>query len=407
MKCLVIVLDSCQPAYVGCYGNDWLATPTLDQLAAEAVVFDQHFAAEPTPPATRWNWLTGRYAAADRTLALYRFPELLWERGVQTAVIADERSPSLGRLGAVGWEEQHWIRRSRLPEIEQETLLGGSVQTAIEWLRANGDGDDWLLWLELAALHPPWDPATFDAEALEGHAEENLKPLFGPEPGPIAGELAERAAATYAGVVSGVDQWLGMLFDALREQGLHEQLLIIVTGDQGLPLGEHGILGPMPPRLHEELVHLPLLVRLPEKGEAGRRVHQLTQSIDLMPTLLEAFDLEVPDNLHGRSLLHLTRGEPGSRRDYLCSHGRSRSSEEWSIRTHGWYLCLPGIDDQSAAKLCIKPEDRWEANDVCSLHPEVAEHLELTLRRFQAAVRADRLDQAPELRADVLKLAQK
>src|SRR5262249_30856062 len=62
----------------------------------------------------------------------------LWERGVLTALLCDEKSASLGSSFAEGWEWRHILRRHRLTELEQETLLGGAVQTAIEWLGAHG-----------------------------------------------------------------------------------------------------------------------------------------------------------------------------------------------------------------------------------------------------------------------------
>jgi hypothetical protein len=401
MKCLLILVDSCQPAYLGCYGNDWLATPTLDGLAAQGIVFDQHFAASGSPKSMRWSWLTGQFPSSRSIDSGMSLAIALWDEGVKTALIADGASPSLDTRWARDWEEVRWIRTERLAELEQDSRLGATVQAAIEWLRVHGPGDNWLLTVELAALWPPWEPETFDAEALEGHDEEELEPFFNPRLGPLEGKQAERAAATYAGVVSGVDQWLGMLFDAMRKDGVFEETLIILTSDLGLPLGEHGTFGPYPARLHEELVHLPLLIRLPQGQEAGRRVQQFTQSVDLQPTVLDAFGLKMDSSVHGKSLLPAARNEGGNVREYACCFAR----EEWSIRTHGWYLRLPRDSAEAKPRLFIKPEDRWEANDVAGLHPDVVEHLELTLRRFHAATRSSRLEAAPELRHDVLNVA--
>lgn len=417
MKCLVVVLDACQPAYLGCYGNDWLVTPTLDELASQSVVFDQHFAPQPWPIAVRWNWLTGRWFPTNETAhrrRLPRLPELLWEREIAAVFIGDERSPSRRRLPARGWEAMHWVRQCRTPDLEQESPLGGTVQTAVEWLKANRRVKDWLLWVELASLRPPWHPDEFDKEALEGHPEADLEPLLAPplgcvlprdavtaEPGE-AKTLVERAAATYAGVVSGVDQWLGMLLDQLRDLGLYEELMIVVTSDTGWPLGEHGILGDIPPHLHEELIHLPLILKLPHQEQGGRRIQQLTLACDLMPTLIEAFGGDMPPHLHGFSLLSTARGEPEYRREYVCAHAPGGAEEEWLLRTHEWAFRLTGQTGQ----LFVKPEDRWEVNDVAGLHLDVAEHLELTVRRFAEALRRDRLDLAPLVRRELLRTAQ-
>lgn len=417
MKCLVIVVDGCQPAYLGCYGNDWLVTPTLDELASQSVVFDQHFAPEPAPSAVRWNWWSGRWTLTDQGASrsrFPRFPEILWERDIATVFVADERSPSRTRLPSRGWESVQWVRQCRVPELEQESPLGGTVQTAIEWLKVNQGVRDWLLWVEVASLRPPWHPSEFDAEALEGHPEADLEPLYDPPtgqllPGPAplnepseTKTLIERAAATYAGVVSGVDQWLGMLLDQLRKLGLYDDLLLILTSDSGWPLGEHGVIGDNPLLLHEELVHLPLLIKLPGQDQAGRRVQQLTLGLDVMPTIAEAFGISAPESVHGFSLLSTARGEPQHRREYVCVHSAVAGREEWLLRTHEWCFRLTGQTGQ----LFVKPEDRWEVNDVAGLHPEVAEHLELTVRRFAEVLRQDRLDLAPLVRRELLRQAQ-
>jgi arylsulfatase A-like enzyme len=416
MKCLVVVVDACQPAYLGCYGNDWLVTSALDQLAAQSVVFDQHFAVEPEASAVRWNWWTGRWhhtrkrRRPGKTVPL---PRLLWQHGIATAFVGDERSASLGRLPRWGWEQVHWIRQCRVPQLEQESPLGGTIQAAVEWLQAHAAWDNWLLWVELASLRPPWHPDEFDAEALEGYPEAELAPQFDPVSGPLpqpdappevqAQQKAEldRLAATYAGIVSGVDQWLGMLVQQLQELKLYDQVLLLVTADAGWPLGEHGIVGDLPAQLHEELIHLPLLVKLPHQEEAGRRVQQLTCSLDLYPTLAEAFGLPVPEGIHGHSVLAAARGQTRHRREYLCCRGQAGLDEEWVLRTHEWFFKLSGC----SGSLFIKPEDRWEVNDVVSRYPEVAEHLELTLRRFRETLEQDRPDLAPVLRHELLRLA--
>ncbi len=409
MKALVIAVNRFQPAYLGCYGNDWLATPTFDRLAAESVVFDQHFADQPSPRGARAAWHTGRYAFAPPVLPSHMgLARLLWEHGTTAAIIGDERSASIHSRFGSGWQAQQWIRRGQLTALEQDSLLGGTVQTAAEWLDGQRSQDSWLLWLEIDALQPPWEPTAHDAEGVEGLEEETLEPWFDPPFGRVGAEIApeqeDRLSATYAGMVSGVDQWLGQLFDFLKEKGAYDDLLVILTSDCGLALGEHGLFGPVRPWLHEELTHLPLLIRLPGGAEAGRRIHQLTQPIDLAATLAEAFGIPVPELFHGQSLLPIARGGPQKLREYSCSALARANDEEWAIRTHHWYYLLPLRSSETPPRqpqLYVKPDDRWEVNNVLTQHVEVAEHLELTLRRFMAAAALDRVAERPELRKGV------
>jgi arylsulfatase A-like enzyme len=398
MKALVIVLNRCRPDYLGAYGNDWLTTPVLDRLAADAVVFDQHFSARPGPRAARWAWDHGRFTPGSGPGLATR----IWHSGASTFLLGDEGSPSRGRRFARGWEFQHWVRRDRLEELEQDSLLGGTVQTAIEWLQTYGPRDHWLFWLELSTLQPPWEATAFDEECILAPPEEPCEPWFDPPPGPVAGAAAEeRLQQTYGGVVGGVDQWLGQLIEFLQGTGLYEDMLLAVTGDVGLALGDHGHLGDEPAWLHEERVHLPLILRLPGGAGKGRRVQQFTQPVDLLPTLLEAFGQPIPEGLHGGSLLPVAHGEAAKPREYVCAW----TPAEWSIRTHQWHLLVPALGVAGRTpQLFLKPEDRWEVNDVLSQHPDAAEHLELTLRRYLAAVRAGRPGDAPALREGVLKV---
>ncbi|HEV3121055.1 MAG TPA: sulfatase-like hydrolase/transferase [Isosphaeraceae bacterium] len=203
---------------------------------------------------------------------------------------------------------------------------------------------------------------------------------------------------TYAGAVTLVDTWLGTLFDALKRMGRMEDTLLVFTSDQGEPLGEHGYVRRFRPWLHEELIHTPLFVRMPRAAFGGKRHLALVQTVDLLPTILSA--LGAPANLdaQGHDLLPLVRGEQTKVRDYACM---GMDVEEFAIRTHLWHFVLPletdPDDPPRGPQLYRKPEDRWEQNDVIAAHPQVAEHLELTLRRFAEAAFRNALGGLPQL----------
>ena len=95
-----------------------------------------------------------------------------------------------------------------------------------------------------------------------------------------------------------------------------------------------------------------------------------------------------PEDVHGGDLLSLVRGFVPKLRDYACL---GMDVEEFAIRTHEWHLVVPvevdPDDPPRGVELYRKPEDRWDQNDVAEQNPEVAEHLELTLHRFVAALR--------------------
>jgi arylsulfatase A-like enzyme len=490
MNVITVVCNSLHLGFLGPYGNGWIETPHLDRLAAEGVVFDHHFAENLTTLPTRRSWWTGRYGFPDpeqgwtplrhdeRTLS-----DLLWDKGVQTALISDVpflRDPAAG-FGR-GFDDIHWIRGEgydplvppgdrragkvrledepglRLPpaddpehdlwrhrweqylrnraglrtDVEENTGVARTVQAAIDWLARRGDRrDPFVLWIDLFSPHGPWDPpqpyrdqyATAEPDEFEAGEEGDLvEDLEGEDidlaevavlidvPAGAVGDVIDEAELlrlrrTYAGTVTLVDRWLGVLFDALRQMGRMDDTLLVFTSDQGEPLGEHGYVRRFRPWLYEELIHTPLIVRMPRGAQGGVRHQALVQTVDLLPTILAALGLPPNQAIHGHDLLALIRGDRTKVREYACL---GMDVEEFAIRTHHWHLTVPveldHDDPPRRPELYRKPEDRWDQNDVALQYPEVAEHLELTLRRFVDAVGRDALDALAPLR-DVARFA--
>jgi arylsulfatase A-like enzyme len=331
------------------------------------------------------------------------------------ALVADASRPGAAAF-AEGWYD---ARRIEPAGDEGRPALERTLEAVSAVLERLAPCEHWLLWVELATLLPPWDvpaddlerycgeEAAEDAEDGEDEEEQETEALQ-PLPDPLAGPLDPaddvtflRLQRTCGGVVSHVDAGLGSLFEHLREEHLLDDLLVLVTSDHGLPLGEHGVIGLGRPWLHDERIHLPLLVRLPGGAEAGRRVSALTQPVDLLPTLLDAFGLPPPP-VHGRSLLPLLRGEQAPVRAYACAGLRQGAEAEWALRSPDWSFLLPVAQVADAPprppQLYVKPDDRWEVNNVLQHHLELAEHLEQTLRGFVEATRRPGPLQPPELR---------
>jgi arylsulfatase A-like enzyme len=419
MRALVIVARGLHLGYAGPYGNDWIATPALDRLAAEGVVFDQHYADQPDPPGAVRAWRTGRYrlpapAGEEDVAPPAEGPDLLAllaAANVETVMVRDGSGP-----GPAEWEAG-WRRVAYVEPEEPGPALEEALAAAGGELHRLADRDGWLLWVELATLLPPWEAPEefllhyFDAAGQEEEEEEPddegaepLTPITDPPTGlvdPADDATFLRLQRTYAGVMTYLDTGLGQLFDALREQGVLNELLVVFTTDHGLPLGEHGVVGLARPWLHDELIHLPLILRLPGGAEAGRRVPALTQPVDLLPMLLDAFGLPAAA-ADGRSLLPLARHEAGRVRPYTCAGVRVGDWCEWALRTPDWAFLLPVSapteETPRPPQLYVKPDDRWEVNNVVQHHLELDEHLEQVLRGFAAASRQPRPLQAPELR---------
>ena len=112
------------------------------------------------------------------------------------------------------------------------------------------------------------------------------------------------------------DHWFGTLVDKLKEKGMYEGTTIIVTTDHGYFLGSRDYLGKNYMHMYNEIAHLPLIVKFAGGERAGERAHQLTQAIDIMPTVLEAHGCPVPETVMGTSLLPLATDAAAPTREY-------------------------------------------------------------------------------------------
>lgn len=431
MRAVVFVLRGCPAGWLGAYGNEWVATPNLDRLAADSVVFDRHISDRPESAAWSAAALArpeGGTSAVLESLRAAKVPAVLLR-----ANHPDTDGPD---WYYAGWAEVFDAR----PQEEDRSPLDALIRSLPPLLDRLAAVPDYLLWVEIDRLLPPWDVSqdVFDAyfrdeapepewerkendndeagdedeqqddegdagdvaEADERAEEEDepapaepptpvpepsiVPPWSDPPTGPFDTtdpDAWEWLRASFAAVVTALDAELGVVFEQLRDSGLDGSAAWLVTSDFGYPLGEHGQLGPHRPWLHEELVHLPLVLRLPGAAEACRRVPGFSQPPDLAPTLLDLFGLKPAD---APSLLALARGSGESHRTSAVTALELNGAAELAIRTEEWALLLPTMvpeDETREPRLFQKPDDRWEVNDLRSRNVERADELEAELRK--------------------------
>lgn len=208
--------------------------------------------------------------------------------------------------------------------------------------------EPWFVHLSLYAPHPPFivpEPYhdMYDAEkmplpvrrdtATEEAAQHpwlehylyNQRGQYFTQGGDSRDNLAtseldlRQVRATYLGMISEVDAQLGRLFDHLKQIGSYEDTLIIFTSDHGEHLGDHWMFAKF--SYFEQSFHVPLIIRHPSKeadGTRGSMVDVFTECIDLMPTILDAIDVDVPHQCDGYSLLPFCQGvkPQGWRQEY-------------------------------------------------------------------------------------------
>lgn len=151
-------------------------------------------------------------------------------------------------------------------------------------------------------------------------------------------ELAEwkfdRYMKDYMKVVHSLDENVGRLLDYLEKEGLLKNTLVVYTSDQGFYMGEHGWFDKR--FMYEESFRTPLIMRLPDGFDRRGDIDEMVQNIDYAPTFLELAGVEVPEDIHGVSLMPLLRGEhPKDWRKSLYYHFYEYPAEHMVKRHYG------------------------------------------------------------------------
>jgi arylsulfatase A-like enzyme len=150
-----------------------------------------------------------------------------------------------------------------------------------------------------------------DAPPYALHNSGELRQYHGiPSNGPLTKEQARKMVHGYYAAISFMDAQLGRVLDELDRLGLREKTVVVLWGDHGWQLGEHGIW--CKHTNYETSVHSPLIVSVPGQRTAGRRTPALVEFVDIYPSLAELCGLPLPEGLEGTSFAPLLRN-PGRR----------------------------------------------------------------------------------------------
>jgi len=265
----------------------------------------------------------------------------------------------------------------------------------------------WLMSVNPFDPHPPFDPP---AEFLARMDAQNMPlPLFRPEE--LESQLAfegidhqtERPqsphdydargmVAAYYAQIELIDQQVGRMLDALEESGQRENTMVIFMSDHGEMLGDHGLLL-KGCRFYEGAVHVPLLISWPGHFREGLRADALVELADIVPALLQATGLPVPENVQGVSLLPILTGQadPGVHRDFVrCEYHDAIS---WRYASHANMIFdgrhkLVVYHGHEIGELYDLEEDPKEFHNLWG-HPDAQMlQLELTKRLFDAVMLA-------------------
>lgn len=124
--------------------------------------------------------------------------------------------------------------------------------------------------------------------------------------------------AAYYGMITLIDDNIGRILEAVKQQGKEEDTLIMFTNDHGELLGDHGLLfkGPFH---YDSIIKAPMILKWPGVIPQGSRYSQVTEHVDIMPTLLEYAGVRPPYGVQGSSMAPILRGDKGAGREYAMT----------------------------------------------------------------------------------------
>jgi len=432
---VLVSIDTLRADRVNSYGYEARRTsPRLDALAREGILFENHITAAPWTTPAHLSLLTSldpsthgmtqaffeMYDGLFGGREFFKLPErrvtlaeALRGAGLRTAAFTGggPLDPSLG-FGQ-GFEEYH---------TSMFKLRERNVAEMLDWLGAHRDERFFLFWHHFE-VHAPYLHTDFLSDVLppakaarlraatqkltRAHAEDVWPGVVEVQTSAQWTLLDEQKALTrdvcealYTGGVLAADRWLGRLLDRLRELGLYEHTLIVVTSDHGDEMAErkaknfydvHGH------SLYEEIVHVPLVIRLPEGRAAGTRVSGVSRTIDVMPTVLDV--LGVPpanDEMQGRSLGPDWTGPGDAPERVAFTEALAKPFEKKSLRTARYKYILNVHENMVKRHGRSFLPDRPLRPQLFDLETDPGERTNLLVPRPDEGTkaRADSLDQA-------------
>lgn len=377
-RALVLVVDGWGAGFAGCYGNSWLETPALDQWACQSVLLEQCLTECPDPLVLYPHLLAGTHPLSGGPGASPL--DVLHHADIPVHLLTDDaRLADLRHTTHVDSVETFPDLPPLTADSAEATHLARFFGVLLEWLEQSPREE--IIWAHSRGILGPWDaPYEYRASLADEDdpdPPELIQPPFERENRQFDSDHVLGITQAYAGQVIVLDMLLGVLLDALEELPDDQQPLVVLTSTGGYPLGLHGQIGRVegsPLRLYSDTLHVPLMIRQPGARDGLARVQGLAQLGDLLPTILNHFGL-APHHLAGRNLL--SDADQGHSHVLCClDDQRSLRTTHWSLRYHlpQSQAPLETVErDQIVTELFVKPDDRWEINNVADRCPNVAE----------------------------------
>ena len=425
---LLIISDEHDAAAAGCYGHRFVRTPNLDRLSDQGLTFDNAYCNSPMCVPSRMSFLAGQYGfeidvwdnGSPLRSEIPSFGTYLTAAGYDTTLcgrmhmIGPDRTHGFGvRLydDMTKWQSfqqkacrtPEWRRGSNSHVTECGPGDGSWLQydstvkeLAVQFLRARArqeaggtSGRPWLLVTGFMYPHFPlicpqrfFDmyypnnvqlPVTAGQELENQHpAVQHLRRSFHNDR-PLPEDLQRRALASYYGLITLLDQYVGQIVAEVDSSDLRNNTAIIYTSDHGEMGGQHGIWQKQ--CFYEAAVRVPLVVRLPDsRNRPGVHLETAVSLVDIAPTLLDLATLPPPDAMRGSSLLSFVTDDSVRERPIFSEyHAQGMLSAAFMLKKGSYkYNYYVGHRPELYCT-AADPEEMTDLIDDPAMEPKIAE----------------------------------
>jgi arylsulfatase A-like enzyme len=390
---VVLLIDTLRASKVQAYyPKTRVKTPTIDAFASGGTLFERSQSPENwTKPAVA-SVLTSLHPATHKTKqdasklpkSALMLSEVYQKAGFETASFIANGYVSNAFGFDQGWDHYtNYIREAR------NTNASNVFGEAEGWIEKNKDGR-FFVYIQTIDPHVPYDPPAkflemYDPEPYNGQVRNRRTHLMlddakkNPKKYTFTKRDKERIEALHDGEISYHDEYFGKFLAKLRELGLDENTIIVVTSDHGEEFQEHGSWG-HGHSVYQELLGVPLMFRWPGVIPANARIGPVVSTLDIGPTVLEATSVPIPKEFEGRSLLGFMRGDwpagPYVAFSDFLEHRRV-------IRGGDWKMIIRGNLSQVMFDL---GKDYWEQKELDgSEHPIAQRYLRTLHGQFLGA----------------------
>jgi arylsulfatase A-like enzyme len=405
---VLLTVDTLRADHLGCYGYHRDTSPYIDAFAQEGVLCEgMYCSALPTQPSYTTLYtgqhavrhgIVGHRSEAEISPAAILLPELFLRAGYRTCAVDTL------------WMQKDWFGRGYEQYIDPgaKRILSMTVPAedltarAVPWIREHAD-EPFFLFMHYWDTHAPYTPPkAYQKLFYQGNPfDPNNHSLDNAWHHPISSLLrdvllrrsegivtdAEFVVALYDQEVRHADDGLGEVIGCIDELGLAENTLILVMGDHGESLGEHGIFFEHH-GLYDCTLRIPFILRQTGTLPEGTRVPQMFATHDIAPTLLEAAGLPIPSSMDGQSFWKTLTGEEQSEGGDKVYSVEGTIQAKWSLRTldHKFILSRePDFYGTPLRELYDLKSDPGENHNIASERADLAAEMEADLEGWIAA----------------------